>query len=106
MISAFLKDQTRPGFGGFYVLLEVGMIDLVPYASGGLCSLLHGEARVAVHVSRLILKRYFPQAQEPLQVPLPDILLLRVYVDREVEVVGYEDFLLFGRVRDISLQNV
>jgi hypothetical protein len=46
-----------------------------------------------VHVSGLIPKRHFPQAQEPLQVPFPDIVLLRVHVDREVEVVGDKDSL-------------
>ena len=82
------------------------MIDLVPNASGRLYGLLHGEVRVAVHVSRLIPKRHFSQTQEPLQVPLADMFLLCIHIDREVKEVGYEYPLPFGRSRDTSLQDV
>ena len=48
MIRTLLKDQTCPVLGGFYVLLELGMVNFGSYAFGLLRGLLHGEDGVAV----------------------------------------------------------
>ena len=64
VVRSLLEDQARPVFGGLDVLLEVGMIDLLPYAPSHLFGILHREARETVKVSRVVLKCLFSQAQE------------------------------------------
>src|SRR3712207_9401834 len=52
------------------------------------------------------LFRSFAQAHEALQIPFFDVPLLRVYVDREVAVVGDEDPVSCGGFRESGLQHV
>src|SRR4028118_1238929 len=106
VVRTFLEYQPRTVFGGLDVLLEVGVIYLVPDAQRAILGFLDREVRETVEVRGVVPQRLFSQTQEALQVPRLDVLFLRVHVDREVDVIGDEDPVAIGGLRQPGLQHV
>src|SRR4028118_2216287 len=99
VVRTFLEYQPRPVPSGLDVLLEVGVVDLVPDAQRAILGFLDREIRETVEVRGVVPQRFFAQAQEAIQVPSFDIPLLRVHVDRAVDVIGDEDPAAIGGLR-------
>src|SRR5690625_4829549 len=88
MIDVLTQHQGRPPFGRGDVLLQVGAVDRVPERLRLSDRRVVVEARVPREVRRGVAERRLAKPQEAVHIPLTDVAVARVDVDREVEEVA------------------
>src|SRR5437879_3011629 len=72
------------------VFAEIESIDVGPYSESSPFRLCIREAGVTVDVGMGIFENSFPQREEPIDIPLFDVLFIGVDVNRKIEEVGNE----------------
>src|SRR6185436_2169348 len=90
MILRLFEDQMRALARRENILPQVDGIDGLPNVSRSLASLVDGERGIAVEIRRWILKDGLLKHLKAIDVPLPDVRLLGVDENREIEEVGNE----------------
>src|SRR6188474_2618620 len=87
VIAPFLEDEMGAVARGQHVLAQIHEIDRLPQAAGRRPAFLRRQVRVAVKIRRGVAEHRVAQRHEPLDVPLLDVGLVRVDVNRKIEKV-------------------
>ena len=91
MVRALLEDEVRPLARRNDVLAQVHQVDVPPDAFRRLHGLFLAQVRIVVEVGFRFPERGVPQPQEAIDVPLLQVVFLRLHVNREIDEIGDED---------------
>lgn len=80
------------------ILSQIGTVDLLPDGPGSGSGFLHREASVSSEVGGGITESRFAQKKEPLDIPLFDVGLMRIDIDRKIEKVRDEVTMLLATI--------
>src|SRR5215213_3353838 len=88
VVPAFSQDGGSPTAGRADVEAEVGPVDRVPYVLRLPDRLVSAQVGIAGEVRAGIPERGVPERQEPVNVPIADVVIVGIDIDREVEEVA------------------
>ena len=94
MIGTLFDDERCPSLGGGDVLAQVATVDRLPDLVGEGGRLVVAHVGEAAKEALRVLKHRASQCVEAVDEPRLDEQVLRVKIDREVEVVAHELFII------------
>src|SRR3954470_3522750 len=106
VVASFLEDQMRALARRPDVLTKIDEVDGAPDRARRFDRLVGRERRVAMKVRGRIAEYGVTQRQKPIDIPLFDIALLRVDINREVEEIRHERRHRASRTPTAGLQHV